>query len=42
MLRDLSDDQLLKRWAALQPTDDGTSPEQDEVADEMERRGLGV
>jgi hypothetical protein len=39
---DLTDDELLAYWAAIECTDDGTCQEQNEVADEIERRGLDV
>ena len=38
-LTELTDDELLARWAGQQPADSGTSPEQDELAAELERRG---
>ena len=41
-LADLSDEELV-RWCCMQePTEEGTSALQDELAEEMERRGLDV
>jgi hypothetical protein len=40
MLRDLSDEELLKRWAQQDCTDEGSCAEQDEIAAELQRRGL--
>jgi hypothetical protein len=40
--RDLSDPELISEWCAQNPTDDGTSPRQEELADELERRDLDV
>lgn len=40
MLSDLSDEELLKRWAQQDCTDEGSCAKQDELADEIERRGL--
>jgi hypothetical protein len=37
---DLSDAELLERWAAQECTDEGSCAEQDALADEIERRGL--
>ena len=42
MLSDLSDDELLKRWAEQECTDEGSCAEQDELAAEIERRNLDV
>jgi hypothetical protein len=41
-LADLSDAELLKRWAEQECVDEGTCAEQDALADEIERRGLDV
>ena len=41
-LAELSDEELRRWWDAQEPTDEGTSPLQDELADEIERRGLDV
>jgi hypothetical protein len=42
MLRDISDDELMERWTEQDCTDDGSCAEQDELAAELERRGLDV
>ena len=42
MVRDLSDEELLKRWAEQECADKGSCAEQDELADEIELRGLDV
>ena len=38
----LSDARLLQRWNEQECTDEGSCQEQDELADELERRGLDV
>ena len=40
--RDLSDSDLLREWKEIECTDTGTSPRQDELAAEIERRELDV
>jgi hypothetical protein len=40
-LTELANEELLVRWAAIECADDGgTCPERNELADEIERRGL--
>jgi hypothetical protein len=39
---ELSDQELIRWWCAQEPTDEGTSVLQDELAEEIERRGLDV
>ena len=41
-LADLSDEGLIRWWCAQEPTDSGPTPLEDELADELERRGLDV
>ena len=41
MLRDISDEDLLRRWAEQNCTDEGSCAEQDALADEIERRRAG-
>lgn len=38
----LPDDELLALWRAQQPAENGTNPEQDVLAAEIERRGLDI
>jgi hypothetical protein len=42
MLPDLCDQELIRWWCLQDPTDEGTSVLQDELTEEMERRGLDV
>jgi hypothetical protein len=39
-LPDLSDEEMIRWWCVQDPTDEGTSVLQDELAAEIERRGL--
>ena len=41
-LADFSDAGLLQRWAEQDCTEEGSCPEQDELAAEIEQRGLDV
>jgi hypothetical protein len=41
-LADLTNLELLRRWYDLEPTKGEASPERDEIADELERRGLDI